>query len=219
MCGGRRARALVSYTASSKRRRRAEEGERDDERYVGNVLVVEVLLDEVRPARAGDFWGSKVDAVVNASRGSRGGLAHGVSRFVGDQARPPLGYLARFSPRQEGRRAKVSRESTPSSGFLYHTFLYSAAKFVSASVANKLQGYKIRRDACTSLRKGFRKAKTSVFTPLVRVSGNNSRPSTASIRWTSSSVSFTASRACRGPGAPPTSPSTVTSTVPKRRLS
>ena len=32
-----------------------EEGERDDGRYVGNVLVVEVLLDEVRPARAGDF--------------------------------------------------------------------------------------------------------------------------------------------------------------------
>ena len=32
-----------------------DEGERDDERYVGNIFVVEVLLDEVRPARAGDF--------------------------------------------------------------------------------------------------------------------------------------------------------------------
>ena len=32
-----------------------DEGECDDERYVGNIFVVEVLLDEVRPARAGDF--------------------------------------------------------------------------------------------------------------------------------------------------------------------
>ena len=32
-----------------------DEGERDDERYVGNIFVVEVLLDEVRPARAGDL--------------------------------------------------------------------------------------------------------------------------------------------------------------------
>ena len=32
-----------------------DEGEGDDERYVGNIFVVEVLLDEVRPARAGDF--------------------------------------------------------------------------------------------------------------------------------------------------------------------
>ena len=38
-----------------------DEGERDDERYVGNIFVVEVLLDEVRPARAGDFWGSNFD--------------------------------------------------------------------------------------------------------------------------------------------------------------
>ena len=32
-----------------------DEGEGDDERHVGDVLVVEVLLDEVRPARAGDL--------------------------------------------------------------------------------------------------------------------------------------------------------------------
>ena len=32
-----------------------DEGERDDERHVGNVLVVEVLLNKIRPARAGDL--------------------------------------------------------------------------------------------------------------------------------------------------------------------
>jgi hypothetical protein len=32
-----------------------DEGERDDERYVSNIFVVEVLLNEVRPARAGDL--------------------------------------------------------------------------------------------------------------------------------------------------------------------
>ena len=56
-----------------------DEGERDYERYVGNIFVVEVLLDEVRPARAGDLpivlweFGKFMQASVCYSNGDERG--------------------------------------------------------------------------------------------------------------------------------------------------
>ena len=77
-----------------------DEGERDDERYVGNIFVVEVLLDEVRPARAGDL------------PDVHGGLVRGHHRREGGLGKDPfVGWReAHREYRRRARERKVTRE-------------------------------------------------------------------------------------------------------------
>ena len=91
-----------------------DEGERDDERYVGNIFVVEVLLDEVRPARAGDL--PDVDArLVRGHHRREGGLREDslvgrreAHREYRRRAREREVWPVVSSPRRSGPRGRTS---------------------------------------------------------------------------------------------------------------